>query len=566
MAFGERIGLSDESAFGKIRLRRPRYFARNLSGGWAAYYTKSEAGRVVSKVEELNDIAERISTLSRNAQPSPEQREAFVAAEALAYSLLATAQWHQDDLAGAELSLDRALWLRPSGGLMIRRAVLLPRVLPSREGILASRENVRARLTALADAPAVPADVANEVAWTLFLLAYHGEHDNLSLHRLFHKVCGRADPKLSWAAPHCGRPRRAGRPRVGFISWHFCEHTISRLFTGLVQAFDSDAFDVSVFSFQGQENALANLSWRGKRRVSLVPELIAAQRAIAAAELDFLIYLDLGMDYLTLFLAHARLARRQGVLWGHPDTTGLDSIDFFFSPDCMEPADGESHYGERLIRLPGPTVVYPRPAAAQSLVSRRSLGLPEVGVLYLCPQTPFKFHPDFDPALVSILQAVPTSHLVFVAGGEPDAMARVKTRLVQPCPKLADRIHILPPLTHSEFVALFEVCDVVLDPFHYSGGNTSLEAFVSGCPIVTWPGKFMRARHTAGFYRLMGVTDAVARDHDHYIKLAIHFGTDARSRAELRGRIRAASSIVYDSVVGVRAMENFIKEEVGSWG
>ena len=247
---------------GRIPLSVPH--ACGSSEFWAVF---------LSKVLQLKAIAERISTLARNAQPSPEQREAFVAAEARAYSLLATAQWHQDDLAGAELSLDRALSLRPSGGLMIRRAVLLPRVLPSREGILAARENVRARLTALAKAPAVPADVATEVAWTLFLLAYHGEHENLSLHRLFHTVCRRADPKLSWIAPHCSRPRRTGRPRVGFISWHFCEHTISRLFTGLLQAFDSEAFDVSIFSFQGQENAMVNLSWRGKHRVSLAPDV-----------------------------------------------------------------------------------------------------------------------------------------------------------------------------------------------------------------------------------------------------------------------------------------------------
>ena len=288
----------------------------------------------MSKVEELKAIAERISPL-RTSSAFAGAAGSFVAAEARAYSLLATAQWHQDDLAGAERSLDRALSLRPSGGLKIRRAVLLPRVLPSSEGILAARENVRAQLTALAEAPAVPADVATEVAWTLFLLAYHGEQDNLSLHRLFHKVCRRADPKLSWTAPHCTRPRRAGRPRVGFISWHFCEHTISRLFGGLLQALDGEAFEVSI-SFQGQESALANLFLHGKCRVSLVPELVAAHQTIAAAELDLLIYLDLGMDYLTLFLAHARLARRQGVLWGHPDTTGLDNIDFFFSPDCIE--------------------------------------------------------------------------------------------------------------------------------------------------------------------------------------------------------------------------------------
>ena len=126
-------------------------------------------------------------------------------------------------------------------------------------------------------------------------------------------------------------------------------------------------------------------------------------------------------------------------------------------------------------------------------------------------------------------------------------MARVKTRMVQLCPQLAERIHILPPLAHSEFVALFEVCDVVLDPFHYSGGNTSLEAFPSGSPIVTWPGKVHAGTSYAGLYRLMGITDAIARDHDHYIQLAIHFGNDAHARAELRGRIRVANSILYDN-------------------
>jgi protein O-GlcNAc transferase len=520
----------------------------------------------MNKVDEWKAIAVQISTLAHGPHVPDEHREALAIAEAQAYGLLATAQWQENDLRSAEHSLDHALSLHSNGGVMIRRAVLLPRVPPSRQAILAARENVRARLLAIAEAPAVPADAASEVAWTLFLLAYHGELDNLSLHRLFHQVCRRADPKLDWTAPHCLRPRLPGRGRIGFISWHFREHTISRLFTGMIQAFDSDAFDVSVFSFEGQDEALSSVSLPGKRRISLPPTLVATQQAIASRELDLLIYLDLGMDYLTLFLAHARLARRQGVLWGHPDTTGLDRIDLFFSPDCMEPADGESHYGERLIRLPGPTVVYPRPVLTCSPPTRSTLGLPQQGILYLCPQTPFKFHPDFDRALREILKAVPASHLVLAAGENAVTIALVKARITGPRPELADRIHILGPLSHSDFLGLFELCDVALDPFHYSGGNTALEAFASGTPIVTWPGKFMRARHTAGFYRLMGIADAVARDHDHYIELACRLGTDALMRSELRARIRSASRILYDNQDGVRAIENLVREEIVTWG
>jgi predicted O-linked N-acetylglucosamine transferase (SPINDLY family) len=518
----------------------------------------------MSKVEELKAIAEQITALVRQAPPAAGQREAFAMAEARAYSLLAAAQWYEDELSGAEDSLDHALTLRRSGGLLIRRAALLPRVLPSREKILAARDHVRARLSALLEAPAVPADAVNEVAWTLFLLAYHAEQDNLALHRLFHRVCSRADLRLDWVAPHCRSPRRAGRPRVGFISWYFREHTISRLFSGLLQAFDSEACEVSVFSFRDQDEALAKVAMPGKNRVSLPADLVSAQRQIAAADLDLLIYLDLGMDYLTLFLAHARLARRQGVLWGHPDTTGLDSMDFFFSPGCMEPPDGESHYGERLIRLPGPTVVYSRPQP-QDGVSRSRLRLPPDGVLYLCPQTPFKFHPDFDRALAEILRAVPGSYLILTAGGETAAMERVKTRIAKSCPESAARIQILGSLSRTEFVSLFEVCDVVLDPFHYSGGNTSLEAFASGTPTVTWPGTFMRARHTAGFYRLMDLPDLVARDHDHYIELAIRLGIDVAARTALREKIRDAAGALYDQEDGVRAIEQFVREEHAGW-
>ena len=85
-------------------------------------------------------------------------------------------------------------------------------------------------------------------------------------------------------------------------------------------------------------------------------------------------------------------------------------------------------------------------------------------------------------------------------------------RLTRAAPDVAPRIVLLPALNRTDFVALLAASDVMLDPLHYSGGNTSLEAFSVGTPIVTWPGAFMRGRHTHGFYRLMGLDDCVARD------------------------------------------------------
>lgn len=519
----------------------------------------------MADLEELRMMAKEVTALARSNAENAQHQAAYRAAESEAYAMLSRAEWQAGDFDAAEYSLNHALSSSPSGGLQLRRAVMLPKVPRSRAEIETVRANVAQRLTALQGRPATMADLSSGISGTLFLLAYHGEHENLGLHRLFHQVCSRIDPKLDWIAPHCSTPRRPGRPRVGFISWHFREHTISRLFSGLLQAFDAEAFDVTIFSFEGQDDAIAATPLPGKRCISLVSDIVAAHRAIAAQELDLLIYLDLGMDYFTLFLAHARLARRQGVLWGHPDTTGLPHMDFFFSPACMEADEGESHYSERLIRLPGATVVYPRPNAPSPLPSRQDLNLPSQGVLYLCPQTPYKFHPDFDGALARILDGTPGSHLILTAGWEEEAMALVKKRITGHAPNLADRIHILGPLDRPNFLAVLCLCDVVLDPFHYSGGHTTLEAFACARSVVTWPGKFMRASHTAGFYRLMELADNIAEDHDHYVDLAVRLGTDPCLRQAFGERIRAASPVLYGNTDGVRALERFILDELRNW-
>ena len=52
--------------------------------------------------------------------------------------------------------------------------------------------------------------------------------------------------------------------------------------------------------------------------------------------------------------------------------------------------------------------------------------------------------------------------------------------------------------------------DVLLDPLHFNGGNTSLKALALGAPIVTLPTALLKGRLTLGLYRKMGVLDGVA--------------------------------------------------------
>jgi predicted O-linked N-acetylglucosamine transferase (SPINDLY family) len=263
------------------------------------------------------------------------------------------------------------------------------------------------------------------------------------------------------------------------------------------------------------------------------------------------------MSPLTYFLAFARLAPVQCVSWGHPDTTGIANLDYFLSCDAMEPDGAERHYSETLVRLPGPTICYERPVV-DGLKDRTELGLPEQAHLYVFPQSPFKFHPDFDAVLIELLRRDPLGRLVLLQGTHPEIGRLLTDRVTATAPAMRARIILLPPLPRGDFLAVLATADVMLDPLHYSGGNSSLEALAFGTPIVTWPGAFMRGRHTAGFYRLMGLDDGVARDVDHYIDLAHRLGTDPAWRAAVRGRILAANKLLFENAGSIRALEDFL--------
>ncbi len=55
------------------------------------------------------------------------------------------------------------------------------------------------------------------------------------------------------------------------------------------------------------------------------------------------------------------------------------------------------------------------------------------------------------------------------------------------------------PAAHerAHFRRALALSDVVLDTVHWSGGNTSLDAFAAATPVVALTGRFMRGRQTA---------------------------------------------------------------------
>jgi predicted O-linked N-acetylglucosamine transferase (SPINDLY family) len=91
------------------------------------------------------------------------------------------------------------------------------------------------------------------------------------------------------------------------------------------------------------------------------------------------------------------------------------------------------------------------------------------------------------------------------------------------------QIVFLPRMSGEGFRAVIAAADVVLDTVRWSGGNTSLDAFASGTPVVTLPGEFMRGRQTAGMLALMNLTELVAANAARYVEIALEVACDNKA-------------------------------------
>jgi predicted O-linked N-acetylglucosamine transferase (SPINDLY family) len=432
----------------------------------------------------------------------------------------------------------------------LRRALILPPVAASTAELKRRRTEMLQDLRRITERPPRLHDPLREVGRTPFYLAYQPDSDREILEALA-TLYRRACPELSFVAPGCRAGEVAtkpgGRRRIGFASFYFYEHSVGRVIRGLVERLPRERFEVVVVFLGGQaDDPLARDMAAAADEVVATPyDLAAARQIIAETRLDLLCLPDSGMDPLSYFLGFARLAPVQCTTWGLAETSGLDTIDWFVSAAAFERPDADADYIERLHRLPGVAspACYARPSQLPGGVSHLTAGS---GPNYFCPQTLYKLHPDFDALVAGILAAQPSARLYLVRAAEPAWNGALVTRLAAVLGTAMAQVVWLDHLSRADYQATMADADVILDPPHFTGGNTSLEAFALAKPVVTLQGATLRSRLTAGFYRAMGLAEVIAKSNTAYIEQAIELGQNPASRAALAQRIAEANGVLFD--------------------
>jgi protein O-GlcNAc transferase len=521
-----------------------------------------------AEVYEFSDQLQEAESCARLAlQKKPHHFDAHLA---LAFALAA-----QGKDGEAEEVLQAARQCRPQPSDAAERILAtqiagrlhLPAIPESQAAIAHWRARYREGLNALLDLPGTLTDPTQYFfsGSLSFYLAYHNADDRALMEGLCRLFRAKA-PQLNFEAPHVARWQfpTGRRIRVGFCSQLLVNHTIGKLYQGLLGQLDRSRFEVIlIYPPQAERDQLrARLEAACDRTVTLSGRLPQWQAQVAALELDALFYPDIGMWLSTYFLAYARLAPVQMVSYGHPDTTGIDTVDYFLGGDApMEPEGAEAYYSERLVRFTRLPFCYQLFSVPTSIPSRTELGLPEHGRLYGCPQSSFKLHPDFDAVLAAIAEGDPEGHIVMIEDYAKARSEQLRARWAKSAPILNERVCFLPGQPLDRFMALVAHCNVLLDPIHFGSGNNLYESMAYGKPIVTWPGRFARGRFVAAAYEQMGIAEIapIAPSIEDYAPTALAFARDQeRCLAFASKAVAAAKTHLYFDLGAVRQFEAFL--------
>jgi len=426
---------------------------------------------------------------------------------ALAHSNLGIALQELGRLDEAQRSHMRAHECEPDRlSHALHAAMVLPNVAESAESLLDWRGRFEHGLLDLEHANAGVECPEQDVDPSWFYLAYQNRNNRDLNARLCRLLRAKYPTLADGGVVARPAPPEGRRLRIGFVSQFFYSHTIGKLYQGFIAALPRQDFEVLVLHLPGgpDDELRQRINRAADATVRLAWDRESQQTAIRALQLDVLFFPDIGMAAASYFLAYARLAPVQMVSWGHPDTTGIDTIDYYLSCSAIEAVGASEHYTERLLtgsRLPACYTIPTTVAKA----SRRSFGLPESANLYGCLQSVFKFHPDFDAVLRDIVRLDPSARIVVVEGAKPALVEQLKARWRKSAPELAARVIVLPAQGQAAFLNLMASMDVLLDPLHFGSGNTMYEAMALGMPTVTWPGEFARGRIVAAAYRQMEI-------------------------------------------------------------
>ena len=378
----------------------------------------------------------------------------------------------------------------------------------------------------------------------IFALSYD-QYDNKKLFTEIVNLYRKLYPKLNYIKDF--KKKETNKIKIGFISNFFTNnHTIGKLYKGLIKNLDREKFEISIFNGnQSKKKDLINNKYILPRNFDESSKLISKQ------DLDIIFYPDIGMSSQMYFLTFQKLARYQITSWGHPETTGNISIDYFLSSNLMETQDAQNNYSEKLVLSNFLPMYFYKPLLKKKL-DKDSLNYENI---YSCPQTLVKIHPEFDEIIEGILKKDKKAKIYFLKDKDKILYKKILKRFNKKIKIGLDRIIFMEQLSEEEYINHCGKSSVLLDPLYFGAGVSFHESMFYGTPTVSRPTKYLKSRIVLGAYKQMKIKNPpIVSSNEEYIEKAVEIANNNKLILQMKENFsNSADKYLYEN-------KDFIKD------
>ena len=372
------------------------------------------------------------------------------------------------------------------------------------------------------------------------------------------------------AARFPGRSLRGDRRlRIGYVSSFFHRPNWMKPVWGLINQHDRSRFRVHLFSDSPREAILHGYRAHTEDWFHDISALSSTKAAdlIEKMEIDILVDLNAYSKPRRLEIFALRPAPLAVAWFNMHATSGMTAFDCLVGDAEVIPPEEERFYTEKVARVTGSylsfEVAYPVPAVAEPPC------LATGAITFGCLASQYKVSSEVVAAWSAILEQAPASRLILrnSALGAPEVRRFVHDLFarhgISP-----ERVRLLGPADHAQFLETYDHIDLALETFPYNGGTTTTEAIWQGVPVITFWGDRWLSRTAASILRAGNLHEFVLDSAEDYVALAIRLanshGTPAYL-AELRRSMRARllASPVCDTRGLARQMEDLYRRLAG---
>ena len=355
--------------------------------------------------------------------------------------------------------------------------------------------------------------------------------------------------------------------KIGYYSKEFYSHVTSLFFETLLKYHNHTGFEIHCYSDCIKPDKVT--AYLEKKSdfwwdVSQIEPNLIAQKVRS--------------DHIDIFVGTTNFLSSNRIVSAHQpapivvsymnqvSSTGLSIVDYLITDEYISPTGiSDNFFTERLIRLPD-FICYCPPETEVPITP--SPVLKNGYVTFGCFNNLAKINQNVVTKWSDILLSVPDSRIRLMAGGFNDKTMQARyLNLFMECGIDQNRIDLVGMiLGREEYLRQYNLIDIALDTFPFTGGTVTDEAIYMSVPLVSLSGDIEMGCMSKSKLSRLNLYELIACTVDEYVEIAVNLANDVEKIRKFKTEIRNfALETIFNGKDHVEALEGAYRQMWGDY-